>query len=989
MRLAEERVYDYTKPLSSRQLRDGPQTIYQAIEGILHPFDFKQKPSFLALWDFVLNGTGTAESIKDHLEAIKSVSLNNKLKRLILPQIQTLSKYNGIVKHILNLGKEFSSLFDEVDLTSVETIHRTAIKKREEANKASLDIFLKDQTFEQDEEGLIQTFYSCVSRLSNPILRNTYFNRFLTQLTTTMKAPAPIRLTNLFIQFYDRLVNSELVNKVDPVVSKWLIENPIPFFSHSLKHLPMQLGPYSHFQKHEFVLDSWQIEALEAMRSGQNVLLCTSTSSGKTLISSDAINTYTNVLYVVPEKPLAEQLASILVATLDDNERQKGVHQRNVRLELNEKQLMPYRRFPKKKDNIIVGMPKRISELLYSIERPNCIVMDEFHTISDPVSGPYLQLILYYAAFHKIPVVCLSATIPNFEEVKTWLQSILQGPLFAVHMTRRYFNQRRLIPRVSADHKISLVTLNPLEHLRMTTLQSPVFHHPGLVPGEALRLYEKVATFPRLDETVPRIPTLDDVEQVEKSLFQHVKSQPPSVLGDIVTEEPIHSDQLTLYQIVTTLRSINDSHKPLLMFKMDSLECLTFYTKIIKLLQEENELVYGNFQDDQPIIEQYLQEIEALRAQEDGQGKKAEEHATKRKREIETTFKTKYQPKLERFYKEYQAPIPDPKAIEAFNKAYGANLTYEYIVARRAEHVAEELLQTHDTIGLRTNYTIHDKIKISTYSNGSVMKDIRKTIMGELAFQRQQTGPFVPMKTHGPEFDCFDDIKETRTLRTGETDIRRLGGPWPTERPELIDTEYSYTMDYDHPLLVGIECGILFNNALLNPAFIYMCQLLISKHPLVVISDKTYATGVNFPFRTVWIQGSLKGSPPEDVPNALVWQATGRAGRRGLFRMAMIIFSGIQIANVLFPEFHPVKPNSEAAMALLLASVPKDLVAFIKTGERPAPVAKTIKIANSSTNSVATLESKEEEGSTRTLTLDVNAMATCDSWEDYMDSIGE
>ena len=454
-------------------------------------------------------------------------------------------------------------------------------------------------------------------------------------------------------------------------------------------------------------------------------------------------------------------------------------------------------------------------------------------------------------------------------------------------------------------------------------------------------------------------------------------------------EEPIHSDQLTLYQIVTTLRSINNSHKPLLMFKMDSKECLSYYTRIIKLLQEENALVYGNFQDDQPIIDQYLQEIETLRAQEDGQGLVAEKHAAARKRQMETLFKTKYLPKLERFYKEYQEPTPDPKAIEAFNTTYGANLTYEYIVARRIEHVTEELHQTYDSISLRTNYTLHNSIKISSYSNGSVMKDIRKTILAELAFQRQQTGPFIPMKTHGAEFDCFDDIKETRTLRTGDTDIHRLGSPWPTERPELIDTEYSYTMDYDHPLLVGIECGILFNNALLNPAFIYMCQLLISKHPLVVISDKTYATGVNFPFRTVWIQGSLKGSPPEDVPNALVWQATGRAGRRGLFRMAMIIFSGIQIANVLFPEFHPVKPNSEAAMAPLLISVPKDLIAFIKTGERPAPPVKPAKISNSSTNSVATLESKEEGGSTRTLTLDVNAMATCESWEDYMDSLGE
>ena len=168
----------------------------------------------------------------------------------------------------------------------------------------------------------------------------------------------------------------------------------------------------------------------------------------------------------------------------------------------------------------------------------------------------------------------------------------------------------------------------------------------------------------------------------------------------------------------------------------------------------------------------------------------------------------------------------------------------------------------------------------------------------------------------------------------------RLGWPWPQGRPQNDNCEYEYSMSYEHPILVGIECGLLFNNALLNPAFNYMCQFLIGKHPLVVISDHTYTMGVNFPFRTVWIHGALKGETREDMANERFWQAAGRGGRRGLFKMAMIILDGLFTEKLLFPKFHPVGKNTEAAMAPLMDKESEDFIHFMRTEIRPDPKRK-------------------------------------------------
>ena len=954
MRLAEERVYSYTKTLDAKQLHSSPRPILLQIEDILRPFQFKHKPSFVALWDFVLTGASEPPQIKMHLEKIRSVSHNNRLKRLILPQLQTAAKYTGIVKHVLNLGKEFQSLFDEVDLTSTETILRASAKLEEAAMQTSLESFLDKQTFEGDEESLIQQFYSCVAKLSDPNLRNLYFNRLLNQLIHVVKMTSlTTHLTNLFVLFYDRLTNHELVATVDPPITKWLSVNPIPFFTHAMSKLAMVLPPYSPFQKAAITLDQWQRDGLQAMRRGESIFLDVPTSGGKTLAASEAINIYDNVLYVMPEKPLVEQFTSIAVATLTDSER-RGLLERNVRQEVNDS-TRPYRRFPSRKDNIVIGQPRRIYELLHAKELTTafqCVVLDEFHNLSDPEHGIYYQYILFWAAMRSLPVVAMTATLRNGPEIAKEMSKIVNQPLFAVHLKKRFFNQRRMVFRLDGD-KINLVTVNPLDHLRLDTLKSPHFRHPGLVPGELLRLYNNVPSFERIDESIPKVPTLDDVEAIEEALFEHVAKQPPEALAALIKETPMAGDQLTPYQIVTTLRSINDEHKPLLLFKSDPLENLAFHKLLfVDLLVEENKLIYDNFQDDQVIIEEYFQALEDMGPDEEGggDGEEAEKHREIRRKQREALFNSKFLPKLLKFDAAYLEPVPDPKGFEAFNAKFGANLTEAYRLRKRREHI-EEQSRTYDTVCLRPEYTIHRKIKISAYSNGVIMKEIKKLIETELSFQRKQTGAFPLMQKFGPQFAAYDNIQETRhwtrwnqekhkNERTGIQETHRIDMPWPSPRVEHDDMEYSYEISYDHPILLGIECGVLFNNALLNPAFIYVCQFLISKHPLVVLSCKSYATGVNFPFKTVWVQGSFKGQPLEVLPNALVWQMMGRGGRRGLFRLATGIYSGIETSHVMFPEFKPIAFHPFESMLPLLEGEEEEFVTFMKTLKRPEPKAE-------------------------------------------------
>jgi hypothetical protein len=219
-------------------------------------------------------------------------------------------------------------------------------------------------------------------------------------------------------------------------------------------------------------------------------------------------------------------------------------------------------------------------------------------------------------------------------------------------------------------------------------------------------------------------------------------------------------------------------------------------------------------------------------------------------------------------------------------------------------------------------------------------------------------GEFKNMRDYGLEFDAFNDIEETvyfkkfdslepreekRWKRTGDQDSHKLGKPWlsgRTKSPEVNDTvDYEYNIPYEHPILVGIEIGLFLCNECLNPAFNSVNLLLISKHPLIVVSDKIMVMGINLPIKSVWMHGTFKGEAKEVLNHTLARQATGRAPRRGLDKKATIFMDGIEVSCVVTPEYQPLVKNTPERMEELVKDEEVVFRDFVVTEVRPAVAA--------------------------------------------------
>jgi hypothetical protein len=148
-------------------------------------------------------------------------------------------------------------------------------------------------------------------------------------------------------------------------------------------------------------------------------------------------------------------------------------------------------------------------------------------------------------------------------------------------------------------------------------------------------------------------------------------------------------------------------------------------------------------------------------------------------------------------------------------------------------------------------------------------------------------------------------------------------------------------VSYSNPVMLGFEYGLLPYNMLLNPAFNRICQQQFTKFPFIWISDKSLAVGINYPLKSVMLLGGLKGEPLEEIDNTLAHQAMGRAGRRGLDMEGIVIYCGVNITNILTPQYRNVVPNNSSKIKKILTKENERLKKFILTGEREPELIKS------------------------------------------------
>ena len=169
-----------------------------------------------------------------------------------------------------------------------------------------------------------------------------------------------------------------------------------------------------------------QEKAIKAgLLHGKNILVCTPTASGKTLISelafvSNILTRKGKAIYIVPLKALAT----------DKFRDFKQKYDSQFRISLSIGDLDNPEPHLKDSDLIICTSEKLDSLIRHSVHwlrDVKTVVVDEVHLLNDPSRGPTLEILLtmLQKLLKGVQVIALSATIGNPQELAEWLNAAL------------------------------------------------------------------------------------------------------------------------------------------------------------------------------------------------------------------------------------------------------------------------------------------------------------------------------------------------------------------------------------------------------------------------------------------------------------------------------------------------------------------------------------------------------------------------------------
>lgn len=249
-----------------------------------------------------------------------------------------------------------------------------------------------------------------------------------------------------------------------------------------------------------FKPDDFQLEALRAIKKS-DCLVTAPTGSGKTWIAETAISniyeTGGKAWYASPLKALSNSIHTGFSA--------KFGHE-NVGILTGDRKENP-------NAPIVIGTTEILRNHLYDAMHmgedlsTDLIILDEAHFLGDEDRGVVWEEIMIYLPT-RIPLLMLSATIGNAEQIAGWLQSIRQRKCFVIKETQRpvplyplFFHPNgELSPLISPQNASGKTVIHKKVISHITNKNKQFLSSPGKLPpiGEIIQVLKKYDLLPAI-----------------------------------------------------------------------------------------------------------------------------------------------------------------------------------------------------------------------------------------------------------------------------------------------------------------------------------------------------------------------------------------------------------------------------------------------------------------------------------------------------------
>ena len=180
-----------------------------------------------------------------------------------------------------------------------------------------------------------------------------------------------------------------------------------------------------------FPLDDYQIEAIQAINSGNSVVLSAPTGSGKTLVGEFAIyrglSHESRVFYTTPLKAFSNQKFRDFVNQFGKSN--VGLLTGDISINRDAPILVMTTEIFR---NMLYGEFDEFDDPLVNVES---LILDECHYMNDPQRGTVWEETIIHCPT-RTQIIALSATISNADQLQNWIEKV-HGPTALVSSSKR------------------------------------------------------------------------------------------------------------------------------------------------------------------------------------------------------------------------------------------------------------------------------------------------------------------------------------------------------------------------------------------------------------------------------------------------------------------------------------------------------------------------------------------------------------------------